>query len=466
MSRSPSPSPVTYQYGSNNCSPYRPLPEHDMLSKLKVQVFELDQNKRNYQCLMAKYKQLECELAKVADLKNRHEIALQQFDTDQRNKDIADLKCKNENLFNDLNERIATNKKLYSDNNNIFHELESKTLENQNLQDNICQQKANLRRLNCDKENLERKVYSLSQLKDKQEKQINDLERQINALTNQTEDQANLLNEKTNQNMKLAAELNEERNLNKNLCVELRNKENEFAQDQQKLNMDNDTIRGLKNDINVLTNLINRDKNDIAATENNLSKESAVLNQLVSDNSHLNDLIEDRNAQINNLSSENAGLKKNNTAINCDNNKNNNLLQVYKKHLVLLINQNKKLSGELKMLLGRDADMRNILSRDNHLQDVRFGNDQAVNNSLEKTRQYLDDVVVQDRRGSNIRPYDSRNDPGMISSMSPSKDPRLNDINNQGSQLKISQENIDEQDAGEEQEMINDDNGEEEHVEN
>lgn len=69
MSRSPSPSPVTYQYGSNNCSPYRPLPEHDMLSKLKVQVFELDQNKRNYQCLMAKYKQLECELAKVADLK-------------------------------------------------------------------------------------------------------------------------------------------------------------------------------------------------------------------------------------------------------------------------------------------------------------------------------------------------------------------------------------------------------------
>ena len=107
--------------------------------------------------------------------------------------------------------------------------------------------------------------------------------------------------------------------------------------------------------------------------------------------------------------------------------------------------------------------MRNILSRDNHLQDVRFGNDQAVNNSLEKTRQYLDDAVIGERRGSNIRSYDSRNDPGMISSMSQSKDPRFN---NQGSQLKISQENIDEQDAGEEQEMINDENGEEEHVEN
>ena len=118
------------------------------------------------------------------------------------------------------------------------------------------------------------------------------------------------------------------------------------------------------------------------------------------------------------------------------------------------------------MLLGRDADMRNILSRDNHLQDVRFGNDQAVNSSLEKTKQYLDDAVIGERRGSNLRPYDRRNDPGMISSMSQSKDPRLNDIRNQESQLKISQENIDDQDAGEEQEMINDDNGEEEHVEN
>jgi chromosome segregation ATPase len=427
-----------------------------MLSKLKVQVFELDQNKRNYQNLMAKYKQLECELAKVSDLKNRHEIALQQIDTDQRNKDILELKCKNENLFNDLNEKIATNKKLYSENNNIFHELEAKTLENQNLQDNICQQKANIRRLACDKENLERKIYSLSQLKDKQEKQINDLECQINALNNQTENQANLLNEKTNQNMKLAAELNEERNLNKNLVCELRNKENEFAQDQQKLNVDNDTIRGLKNDINVLSNLISRDKNDIATTENKLSKESAVLNQLVSDNSHLNDLIEDRNAQINSINSENAGLKKDNTAINCENNKLSNLLQAYKKHLALLINQNKKLAAEIKMLLGRDSDMRNILSRDNHLQDVRFGNDQAVNGSLEKTKQYLDDVVIQDRRGPNI-------DPGMISSMSQSKDPRLS---NHESQLKISQGNIGEQDAGEEQEMINDDNGEEEHVEN
>ena len=132
------------------------------------------------------------------------------------------------------------------------------------------------------------------------------------------------------------------------------------------------------------------------------------------------------------------------------------MLQAYKKHLALLINQNKKLAAEIKMLLGRDSDMRNILSRDNHLQDVRFGNDQAVNGSLEKTKQYLDDVVIQDRRGPNI-------DPGMISSMSQSKDPRLS---NHESQLKISQGNIGEQDAGEEQEMINDDNGEEEHVEN
>ena len=50
-SREASPNSITYQYNSNSPhqSPSRQCyPEHDILSKLKVQVFEKDQNKRNY----------------------------------------------------------------------------------------------------------------------------------------------------------------------------------------------------------------------------------------------------------------------------------------------------------------------------------------------------------------------------------------------------------------------------------
>ena len=94
-----------------------------MLSQLKVQVFEKDQNKGNYNNLLSKFKKLQDELAKISEIKKQHEASLKQFETDQRNKDIIDLKNKNENLFNELNERIALNKKLYRENNNLFREL-------------------------------------------------------------------------------------------------------------------------------------------------------------------------------------------------------------------------------------------------------------------------------------------------------------------------------------------------------
>ena len=220
MSREGSPDSVTYEYHSNNCSPYRrAIPEHDMISQLRVQVFEKDQNRRNYNNLLANFHKLETELAKIKELKKQNEIALNALECDPRNKEIVDLKNKNENLFNDLNERIALNKKLYSENNNLFHELEAMTTKNEELQDHICEQEDTLRRLTCQKDDLERKIFNLTQIKDKQDKQIVDLNSQINNMNSQNESQANLLRTKNDQNVNLLNELNDERNINKNLLL-------------------------------------------------------------------------------------------------------------------------------------------------------------------------------------------------------------------------------------------------------
>ena len=409
MSRDASPNSITYEYNSNHSSPYRrasPPHENDILSQLKVQVFEKDQNRRNYNNLLAKFHKLQDELNKVSHIKEQNEIALGQLENDQRNKEIIDLKNKNENLFNDLNERIALNKKLYSENNNLFHELESKTAENQDLKDHICEQEDCLRRLSCEKEEIERKIYNLSQIKEKQEKQIFDLTTQINSLSSQNASQDNLLKSKNDQNIILINDLNEERNINKNLLIELRNKETNIVSCQQKLNIANDNIRGLQNSINNLNNMLKRNKEDIASVDNNLLKESAALNQLISDNNQLNDLVEDRNAHIKNINNENDILKQNNTEINCENAKFNNLIQAYKKHMVLLISQNKKLASEIQLLLGRDQELRNILERDGHLQDIRYENDQLINNSLEKIKSSIapgSTQQVDDRKSSTIK---------------------------------------------------------------
>ena len=126
MSRGTSPHSITYEL-NNSCDSYKEeFCKQDTLSQLKVQVFEKDQNKKNYRNLLSMFNSLQGELAKISEQKKHHEIALQQIETDERNLAISELKIKNENLFNELNNKIVLNKKLYSENNSLFRELEQR----------------------------------------------------------------------------------------------------------------------------------------------------------------------------------------------------------------------------------------------------------------------------------------------------------------------------------------------------
>ena len=99
MSRGTSPNSITYEL-NNSCDSYKEeFCKQDTISQLKVQVFEKDQNKKNYRNLLSMFNNLQGELAKISEQKRRHEIALQQIETDERNQAISELKIKNENLF-------------------------------------------------------------------------------------------------------------------------------------------------------------------------------------------------------------------------------------------------------------------------------------------------------------------------------------------------------------------------------
>lgn len=67
-------------------------------------------------------------------------------------------------------------------------------------------------------------------------------------------------------------------------------------------------------------------------------------------------------------------------------------MQAYKKHYTLLISQNKKLSGEIQGLIGRDTELRSLLERGNHLRDVKYENDNLVSASTDKVQAVLNDV--------------------------------------------------------------------------
>ena len=345
-------------------------------------------------------------MRKYPSQKKRHEIALAQLESDERNSIIIDLKNKNENLFNELNEKIALNKKLYNENNKLFQELEAKTAEGEDLQDQIVEQEEIIKRISSDKETIKNKVIYLSQIKEKQSNDIHDLNVQINALNFQHKDQGNTLKNKNGQNYDIIGILKEEQNIFKNLTIELKAKENDLITSQQELNKNNDNIHLLQCNVNNLANVIKKTKEDITIVNNNYINETSKLNQLNANNQKSNLVIKDRDEHIKQINIDNELIKQNNTEVNCENNKLLSVLDAYKKHLCLLVTQNKKAANEIKFLLGRDRELKEILERDKHLKDVKFENQQFVSNSNTKIRDFISSngngkILVMEKNISN-----------------------------------------------------------------
>jgi len=442
MSRGVSPQSMTYEINKSSRTTYKTtVIDQDMLSQLKVQVFEKDQGRRNYENLLAKYHKLQEDIDNIIKVKNQFEISLRQQESDENNLLITDLKAKNENLFNELNEKIALNKKLYNENNALFRELESRKKENKCLQEEICKQEEILRKLTYEKDSIEKKVFNLSKIKEKQEIDLLNFKEEINQLNFKNDDQNNMIRDRSGININIYNQLNEEKILNKNLIYELRDKESNVMTNQQKLNAINENINRLQSEVDNLTNCINKNNNDISVINNNLINETNTLNQLISDNSNMNNEIHDREIQITNVTNENEVLKQDNKILNDDANKINSIFEIYKKHLILLVVQNRKIAAEIQLLIGRDAEVKTILDRINYLKDVSEENDREVTNSIERIKPHIDDGDFECssnnmsmRRTYSIEGNEIRND-----DMNYRYEPKIDNLNEKENELNISQ---------------------------
>lgn len=365
-------------------------PEHDAyLSKLKAEVFEKEQNERDYQNLQCKFNKLQNDLIKVTKIKEKYEIELCQ-NFEDRNKAIADLRSKNENLLNELNEKIAMNKKLYNENNNLFRELEGKTAENQDLQDHMIGQKNMMQKYDDEKNMCERKKLSLSQLNERHLNDIQNLNDQINCINLKNDDTANLLRNRCGQNNCLIKELNDEKILNGNLVNDLRTKENEIVSTQNHLAYAKETIVKLENDLNNLNNQLSQCKNNITNVNNELMKETSIRNEVEVSNKNLDCAVGKKNQDIDKLNCDNELVKRDIVNLENENNNLTRALQEYKKHIMIMTEQNDKLSKELECLMQRDVDILSILNRDGHLLSVDEQNKQLIQNSLDNLQRYID----------------------------------------------------------------------------
>ena len=111
-------------YEENCCSK-----EKDMLiSQLKAHIFELELREKDYNILKERFNQLQHDIAQLNDCKLQLECEKKLKD-DNFNKSICQLEGENESLQLSFNEKLNTNKSIFSENNALGKEIELKDVE-------------------------------------------------------------------------------------------------------------------------------------------------------------------------------------------------------------------------------------------------------------------------------------------------------------------------------------------------
>ena len=137
------------------------------ISDLKTRLFDLEQQEKDFNALSQKLAQLKKEYAILTNTKNRLEQELKQKD-DSYNQRISNLRAENENLQQSYNEKLALNKKLFTDNDALEKEIELRDAELNDLRNKFRDLTNHLNQSLGDKGDLENQVQKLKNINNSQ----------------------------------------------------------------------------------------------------------------------------------------------------------------------------------------------------------------------------------------------------------------------------------------------------------
>lgn len=332
------------------------------ISNLKSRLFDLEQQERDRNALAQKLAQLKKEFQLLSITKDRLEQDLKQKD-DSYNQQINSLRNENENLQLSYNEKLASNKKLFTENDALEKEIEARDVQINDLKGRLRDMNNQLGQSLVDKGDLENQVQKLKAIKNSQ---IND----INKLTKENKNLSEII---TDQDKRLQRAQEE--------IALMNNKSDENDADIQNLNI---KLRGLMDDISNTQNGLNKNNLDNRNLDEKLGELNTQCENLKCENANLNDNIlrekaltadkERQNQNLNNI------INEHENQINELNNKYNNLNAMYdiatndsknsqiqndklKGHIMILTQQNQKLLDELDNVKCQDLRMQTLLSR-------------------------------------------------------------------------------------------------------
>ena len=332
------------------------------ISNLKSRLFDLEQQEKDRNALAQKLAQLKKDFQILTSTKNKLEQELKQKD-DSYNQRINSLRSDNENLQLSYNEKMALNKKLFTENDALEKEIEQRDNELNDLRNKLKDMNNQLGQSLVDKGDLENQVQKLKAIKNSQLNDINKLTKENKNLSEtitdqdkklqRAQDEIALMNNKSNQN---DADI-------QNLNIKLRGLMDDISNTQNVLNRNNGENRDLDEKLCELNNQCENLKCENANLNSNIIKEKALRADKEKQNQNLNNIINEHENQINDLNNKYNSLNAMYSLTNSDNKNSQIQNNKLKEHIMILTQQNQKLLDELDCVKDQDLKMKNLLCR-------------------------------------------------------------------------------------------------------
>lgn len=352
-----------------------------IISQLKSQVFELEQNEKNFNNLNLRVRSLQSEANILSEEKLRLEYELKQK-TESTDKLILDLRHTIESLQLELSDKIQVNKKLYSDNTNFYKMLDARNNELNDLTDDrnrIIDENSELRERLAQLESSQvHDKNNISSLKN----QVEIVNRELDKSSNNISDLNDALRSAQSENNSLAVKLEENKREISNLNGLLKRKEDSLVYSSKTIDELNANIQGLKGKNLELERKISQLSSEANQINNNFNNEKNIRASIEKSNQQLEGLLSEKDSENRKLFSDNAELKSQLERSTLETKIYINELEKLKNHIYALTEQNQILSDELEAIISRDEQIRQQLDRKGKIYNLLNANRNKIDASL------------------------------------------------------------------------------------
>ena len=359
-----------------------------LISQLKTHLFDLELREKDYNILNERYNQLLNEIAKLNDCKIQLECEKKLRD-EKYSKGLFELQAENESLQLNLNEKLTSNKTIFSENNALGKQIELKDAE-------ICELKMKLNDLNIqlkkndeDRKSLLSLSQSLTDINTNQSVKLSQLFEDNKTLKDICTEQDCCLKGNAQDRANLGKEF-EDKNINiKNLncqIVQHVNEQNNLQNQINNLNGINLQLQNNVKDYETQTDVLKCENENL---NNNLVQEKSCRINEDQKNNQLTNILNDREKKIEMLTHDIENIKifqQNASNRNCVLQDENAKLR---NHILVLTELNQNLINEIDNVIEEDAKMKSILNRKERISSVLMNNRCTIDQSLNNLDAYI-----------------------------------------------------------------------------